>query len=110
VFRKDGSFVRNIWVNRGLGLADPAVIGTSWDMAFSRDRDQRLIYVADGEEQLLWTIAHRHGGTLGSYGRPGHMAGEFSYVHTLDVDSKGNLYTAETIGGRRVQKFRVESR
>jgi sugar lactone lactonase YvrE len=28
-------------------------------------------------------------------------------VHTLDLDSKGNLYTAETIGGRRVQRFRV---
>jgi hypothetical protein len=37
-----------------------------------------------------------------SYGRPGHMAGEFSYMHTLNLASKGNLYTAETIGGRRV--------
>jgi DNA-binding beta-propeller fold protein YncE len=107
VFDKDGTFVRNIWVNRGYGLSDPAVIGTSWDMAFSVDRNQRLIYVADGEEQLLWTLAHADGDTLASYGRPGHMAGEFSYVHTLDLDSKGNLYTAETIGGRRVQRFRV---
>jgi sugar lactone lactonase YvrE len=38
------------------------------------------------------------------------MAGEFSYVHTLALDSKGNLYTAETIGGRRVQRFRVVGR
>jgi hypothetical protein len=35
------------------------------------------------------------------------MAGEFTYVHTLDVDSRGDIYTAETIGGRRVQRFRV---
>jgi sugar lactone lactonase YvrE len=28
----------------------------------------------------------------------------------LDLDSKGNLYTAETIGGRRVQRFRVVGR
>jgi hypothetical protein len=45
-----------------------------------------------------------------SYGRPGHMAGEFSYMHTLNLASKGNLYTAETIGGRRVQRFRVVGR
>ena len=110
VFEKDGTFVRNIWVNRGYGLTDPASIGTSWDLAFSRDRDQRLIYVADGEEQLVWTLTHSDGNTLTSYGRPGHMAGEFSYVHTLALDSKGNLYTAETIGGRRVQRFRVDGR
>jgi len=29
VFDKDGAFVSNIWVNRGYGLSDPAVIGTS---------------------------------------------------------------------------------
>jgi DNA-binding beta-propeller fold protein YncE len=110
VFDKDGTFRRNIWVKRGYGLSDPDVIGTCWDMAFSVDRNQRLIYVTDGEEQLVWTLAHARGETLASYGRPGHMAGEFSYVHTLDLDSKGNLYTAETIGGRRVQRFRVVGR
>jgi DNA-binding beta-propeller fold protein YncE len=110
VFEKDGTFVRNIWVNRGYALTDPASPGTSWDLAFSKDRDQRLIYVTDGEEQLLWTITHRDGRTLGSYGRPGHMAGDFTYVHTVDVDSRGDIYTAETVGGRRVQRFLVEAR
>jgi DNA-binding beta-propeller fold protein YncE len=105
VFEKDGGFVRNIWVNRGFLLDNPESPGTSWDLAFSRDRDQRLIYVADGEEQLLWTVDNADGATRGSYGRPGHLAGEFTYVHTVDMDSKGNLYTAETIGGRRLQRF-----
>ena len=36
---------------------------------------------------------------------PGHNAGEFAYSHTNSVDSKGNVYVAETITGRRVQKF-----
>jgi DNA-binding beta-propeller fold protein YncE len=107
VFHKNGTFVRNLWVNRGYALSDPASIGTCWDMAFSRDSDQRLIYVTDGEEQLVWTLAHADGATLASYGQPGHMAGEFTYAHTLALDSKGNLYTAETISGRRVQRFRV---
>jgi len=36
---------------------------------------------------------------------PGHNAGEFAYSHTNSVDSRGNIYVAETITGRRVQKF-----
>jgi hypothetical protein len=56
---------------------------------------------------LLWTLNHADGTMRTSYGWPGHLAGEFTFVHTLDADSKGNLYTAETIGGRRVQRFEV---
>jgi hypothetical protein len=33
------------------------------------------------------------------------MAGDFTFLHTVAVDSKGNLFTGETIGGRRVQRF-----
>jgi hypothetical protein len=42
-----------------------------------------------------------------SYGRPGHMAVEFSYVHTLNLASKGNLYIAETIGGHGGRAIRT---
>ena len=42
---------------------------------------------------------------LGGFGRPGHMAGEFTFLHMMAIDSKGNLYVGETVGGRRVQKF-----
>jgi hypothetical protein len=45
---------------------------------------------------------------LDGFGRPGHMAGEFTFLHMLAVDSKGNLYAGETIGGRRIQKFRLK--
>jgi hypothetical protein len=45
------------------------------------------------------------GTILSGFGRPGHMAGEFTFLHTVAVDSKGNLYLGETVGGRRVQKF-----
>jgi hypothetical protein len=106
VFQKDGTFVRNIFINRGHGLSDAANIGTSWDLTFSPKRDQLLIFVADGEEQLLWTVDRHSGETLESAGHPGHMAGEFTYFHTLTTDSHGNLYTGETIGGRRAQKFK----
>jgi hypothetical protein len=48
---------------------------------------------------------------LGSIGKcglgpcPGHNAGEFAYSHSDNVDSKGNVYVAETITGRRIQRF-----
>jgi len=53
----------------------------------------------------------RDGEVLSAFGRcgiapcPGHNAGEFAYGHTTNVDSKGNVYIAETITGRRIQKF-----
>jgi hypothetical protein len=42
---------------------------------------------------------------LEGVGRPGHLAGEMTFPHTIVLDSNGNLYVAETIGGRRIQKF-----
>jgi hypothetical protein len=47
-------------------------------------------------------------GALGACGIlpcPGHNAAHFAYGHTTAVDSKGNIYVAETITGRRIQKF-----
>jgi hypothetical protein len=41
---------------------------------------------------------------VGSFGESGHMAGQFRNVHSVTVDSKGNVYTGE-VEGRRVQKF-----
>ena len=42
---------------------------------------------------------------VGGFGRIGHYAGEFVFLHTVAASSKGDLYTAEVGGGRRVQKF-----
>jgi hypothetical protein len=44
-------------------------------------------------------------GVCGIIPCPGHNAGHFAYSHTAAVDSKGNIYVAETITGRRIQKF-----
>ena len=44
-------------------------------------------------------------GVCGIIPCPGHNTGHFAYSHTAAVDSKGNIYIAETITGRRIQKF-----
>ena len=45
------------------------------------------------------------GTILSGFGAPGLQAGQFTFLHSVAIDSKGNLYTGETINGRRVQKF-----
>ncbi len=40
-----------------------------------------------------------------SFGEGGRQPGEFYGVHSISIDSKGNLFTTETWRGQRVQKF-----
>jgi len=117
VYTKAGAFVRNIWINKGVGwtrdaqfatLGIGAAIGSSWDTAFSTDKDRSLLYVTDGEEQINWTVPRLGDEPISHYGRGGHQAGEFTYNHTIATDSKGNVYVAETVGGRRLQKFKAQ--
>ena len=112
VFDKMGNFQRNIWVNNGIAIGAGGA-GSCWDLAFSSDKKQRFIYVTDGDQQINSTLDRRalspsfaNASALAKMGRSGHMAGEFTFLHTVAVDSKGNLYTAETVGGRRIQKFK----
>jgi hypothetical protein len=42
---------------------------------------------------------------LTSFGGGGRGPGQFFAVHSIATDSKGNIYTTETLEGKRVQKF-----
>lgn len=106
VFDKMGNFKRNIWIRRGKEHF-PDNWGTTWWIGFSPDREQRFMYVADGGDEQVKVLDHQSGEVLSSFGRPGHQAGEFTHGHTLAVDSKGNIYVAETDWGRRVQRFKL---
>ena len=63
------------------------------------------MFVTDLGSDKVWILDRASGRIVGSFGRPGHMAGEMAFPHTLAVDSKGNVYVSETISGRRTQKF-----
>jgi hypothetical protein len=84
----------------GLGTA-----GSAWDLDFSRDKHQKFMFEVDGGNEVLWTFDRALGKILSGFGRPGHMAGDFTFLHSVSIDSTGDLYTGETIGGRRIQKF-----
>jgi DNA-binding beta-propeller fold protein YncE len=106
VFDKMGHFQKNIIIDNGAGYIR-GTSGSAWWIAFSRDSAQKYMYVADGGNELVWILDHSTGQILGAFGGPGHQAGRFSYVHTISVDSKGNIIAGETINGRRVQKFNL---
>ena len=83
-------------------MPDPR--GTAWWAAFSRDPQQKYMYVMNGRNETVHILEHESGKILASFGRPGHQLGSFIHGHTLAVDSHGNIYVAETDWGRRVQR------
>ena len=100
VFRKDGTFVDEVRIApRTLGD------GSTWDIAFSRDPEQRYMYVADGKNMKVYVMDRLGLEVLTSFGDGGRQPGLFFAVHSIATDSQGNLYTTETYEGKRVQKF-----
>jgi DNA-binding beta-propeller fold protein YncE len=104
VFDKAGNFKKNILISTG-SKTIPDSWGTVWWIGFSPDAAQKFLYVEDGRNERIHILDHKTGKILGGFGRPGHQLGEFDHAHTLTVDSKGNVYVAETDWGERVQKF-----
>ena len=100
VFKPDGTFVKEGFFNK-----DTLGSGSAWDVAFSRDRAQKYLYLADGENDKVHVILRDTLELLTSFGEGGRQPGEFYGVHSIAVDSKGNIYTTETYRGQRVQKF-----
>ena len=100
VFKKDGSFVKEQRIAPRT-LSD----GSVWDIAFSRDRAQKYIYLADGKNEKVYVIDRQSLEVLTSFGDGGRQPGQFFAVHSIATDSKGNIYTTETYEGKRVQKF-----
>lgn len=100
VFSKDGIFVKEFQVE-----AQTLQNGSVWDLVLSEDAAQRYIFIADGANMQVLIIDRQTGEKLSSFGRPGHMAGNFKWVHNMAIDSKGTIYTAEVGDGRRAQKF-----
>jgi DNA-binding beta-propeller fold protein YncE len=89
------------------GIVAPATRGTGsvWDAALSSDPQQRFLYVADGHDQKVFILRRDTLETVGSFGDGGRYPGTFYGVGSVAVDSKGNVYTGETLEGKRVQKF-----
>lgn len=100
VFQKDGKFVKEARIApRTLGD------GSVWDIAFSKDPQQKYLYLADGRNEKVYIIERQSLEILTSFGDGGRQPGQFFAVHSIATDSRGNIFTTETYEGKRLQKF-----
>jgi hypothetical protein len=100
IFRPDGTFVKEAFFARNtLGS------GSAWDIAFSKDPEQRFIFMADGQNNRVRIIVRETLEEVTAFGDGGRQPGQFYGVHSIATDSKGNIYTTETWEGKRLQKF-----
>jgi len=100
VFKADGTFVSETFIEKQT-RADGAV----FDIAFSKDPEQKYLYVADADNNKMHVLDRQSMKELYNFGGGGRQPGLWLGVHSVAVDSKGNLYTTETYTGKRVQKF-----
>jgi DNA-binding beta-propeller fold protein YncE len=100
VFTPEGKFVKEMYYQ-----TDTLTDGSVWDIAFSKDPQQKYIFMADGVAEHVVIIDRQTLTPIYTFGDGGNSAGEFHGVHSIAIDSKGNLFTTETYGGRRIQKF-----
>ena len=100
VFRPDGTFVKEAFLAKNTRQS-----GSVWDVAFSKDPQQRYLYVADGMNNRVYVLQRDTLELLTSFGDGGRQPGQFYGVHSIAIDSKGNIYTTETWEGKRLQKF-----
>jgi hypothetical protein len=103
VFKKDGSFVKEMVVEKNT-LAN----GSVWDLEIWRDANESFLINADGANNEVRTLIRDTGEIVGRFGRNGRMAGDFHWIHNLALDSRGNIFTTEVDNGKRAQKFVVK--
>jgi hypothetical protein len=100
VFKKSGEFVKEKIIKpqtRG--------DGSVWDIAFSRDPQQKYIFLADGKNERVYVLDRNSLDIITQFGDGGRQPGQFFAVHSIATDSKGNIFTTETYEGKRIQKF-----
>jgi hypothetical protein len=100
VFKADGTYVKEKQYYKTT-KGD----GSVWDIAFSKDPQQKFIYLSDGANEQVHILDRDSLEVLTSFGDGGRQPGEFYAVHSIATDSKGNIFTTETYRGQRVQKF-----
>jgi DNA-binding beta-propeller fold protein YncE len=100
VFKRDGTYVTEKQV-----APNTRMQGSTWDIAFSRDKEQKYLYLVDGQNMKVYVMDRASLEVLYSFGDGGRQPGLWYAPHSIVTDSKGNIYTTETYEGKRVQKF-----
>jgi DNA-binding beta-propeller fold protein YncE len=99
VFSLDGKYLTQGFVNR---TTSNASCGT---VAFSPDKQQQFIYCPDFNKGEIAIVDRKTLETVGAFGSRGAAPGQFQNLHSMAIDSKGNIYGPEVAPGRRLQRF-----
>jgi DNA-binding beta-propeller fold protein YncE len=101
-FKLDGTFVNEVFIERKTS----ARFGTGFGLAFSQDKPQRFFFVPDGTNKKVQIVDRASMEVIGFFGGVGgHGVGEFSHIHSIATDSKGNIYLGEVDTGRRAYRW-----
>ncbi len=102
VFDTQGKFIKEAFIYRDTR----SNFGTSFSLAFSADKEQRFVYVADLANFRVHVLDRQSMELIpeASFGHAGPYPGQFLRLHLLASDTKGNVYTSEANGGK-IQKW-----
>ena len=100
VFKESGEFVKEKIIK-----PETKGDGSVWDIAFSKDPQQKYIFLADGKNEKVYIMDRQSIEIISEFGHGGRQPGMWFAVHSIATDSKGNIYTTETYEGKRIQKF-----
>ncbi|HWN84459.1 MAG TPA: hypothetical protein VNN99_04895 [Vicinamibacterales bacterium] len=100
VFTPEGKYVTQVFINRTGPSAQSAA-----GVAFSPDKDQQFLYVADYGNSHIAVLDRKSLQLLYQFGERSEKPGDFQGLHHMAVDSKGNIYTGEVAPGARAQRF-----
>jgi hypothetical protein len=100
LFTKQGKFLKEFFLRKVTQAP-----GTFGQIILSQDPEQKYLIVADPTNNVVWTLLRSTGEVIGYFGHDGRNAGQFHALHSIGLDSAGNLYTGEVESGKRLQKF-----
>tara|TARA_R110002096_G_scaffold257381_1_gene450849 strand:- start:191024 stop:192226 length:1203 start_codon:yes stop_codon:yes gene_type:complete len=100
VFKQDGTFMYEKLI-----MPETMSQGSTWDLDFSKDPEQKYVYLADGQNQRVYILLRENLEMVTMFGGGGRQPGLWFAPHSIATDSKGNIYTTETYEGKRIQKF-----
>jgi hypothetical protein len=99
VFTLEGKYLTQGFVNR---TTSNASCGT---VAFSPDAQQQFIYCPDFNKGEIAILDRKSLQQIGAFGSRGAAPGQFQNLHSIAIDSKGDIYGPEVAPGSRLQKF-----
>src|SRR5207253_5136397 len=102
VFKLGWAFVKEVFISRSTLRNE----GTVHALAVSSDKEQKFLYVVDGSNKTIRVLNRQTMEIVSSVGgHAGHNAREFFHIHSVAIDSKGNLFLGEVNNGMRYYKY-----